>query len=90
MIMSSDKVLHLYISNGEVVSAESIEDADTVFATSGETIQDMTDDFNAKWEQIPDDKPITAREDDGSERTTKSAGEWAKEIGRGMAWSHNV
>jgi len=90
--MSAEEALHLYDCNGEVVSASSPEDAAELFLNgSGETAQAMTDDPSATWAQIPDDKEITVKVDDSGkwEKVKKTAAEWAKEIGRGMAWSNN-
>lgn len=90
--MSAEEGLHLYDCNGEVVSASSPEEAAELFLNgSGETAQAMTDDPDAKWVQIHDDKEIAVRVDDSGEleKVKKTASEWAKEIGRGMAWSNN-
>lgn len=82
---------HLYDCGGEVVSATSPEDAAEVYRKgTGETVQDTIGDPEATWDLVPDDKAIaTIDEDTKGQRVTKTAAEWAKEIGRGMAWSHN-
>lgn len=86
-----DKVLHLYVCCGEYVSAHSPEDAGALFLdASGETAQAMADEPGATWERIPDDRALTVRTENGpTERETRTAGEWADAIGRGLAWSDN-
>lgn len=82
---------HLYQNSEVIYSAESIEEADRLFAEDmGETPQEMNDPF----ELIPDEQPLEVGSDEPNgapgevERKgywfeTKTAGAWAEEFGPG-------
>jgi len=72
--------LHVWSADDgeEFVIAETEEDALAVLV---EAVGPVSVDPIA-WEQLPDDRPFTMREEDGS-RVTKTCAEWCTEVGRG-------